>query len=379
MHWCRENNMIVNKYFQKIKIAVFALTIVASATACKKSSDTPAPVVVVPPKPLGTLGLYQLSGGENKRLYIPISQIGTKAVQYFGIFDTGSSGLTMDAHGIIPDEMITATGLQVTGDSVVVNGITITNKKATMSYGDLTSSTKEYGNLAYAPITIGNSAGTVTTKRIAFFMYYKVEDGKGKEISGSQHSFDVFGVGPSTGFTFAAIVSPLNGFTMPANVTSGFKLAKLDNTKFTSTGAFVSDLLTIGLVPDDLNSAGFIMHPLTLGSAGGYSPNIPATVTYGSTSVAAQILFDTGNPAVSIIENSKETTALGRLPAGTVVTITTNRGFVYTYTTTSTGKLTQIQNPNISGDFRTVMSLDFFTDNQFLTDYTGHRIGLKNN
>jgi hypothetical protein len=370
--------MIIKNYFQQFKIAIFALTIAGMATACKKGGDSPAPAVA-PPKPLATLGLYQLSGGENKRLFIPISQIGTKTVQYFGIFDTGSSGLTMDAHGLIPDEMITTQGIQVTGDSVVVNGITVTNKKATMAYGDLTSSTKEYGNLAYAPITIGNSAGTVTTKRIAFFMYYKVVDGAGKEISGSQHSFDVFGVGPSTGFTFAAIVSPLNGFTMPANVASGFKLAKLDNTKFTSTGAYVADLLTIGLVPDDLNNAGFIMHPLSQGGTGGYSPNIPATVTYGNTSVAAQILFDTGNPAVSVIENSKETTALGRLPAGTVVTITTNRGFVYTYTTTSTGKLTQIQNPNISGDFRTVMSLDFFTDNQFLTDYTGHRIGLKNN
>jgi len=363
---------------QKIKVAIWALVMVAMATACKKGgSDTPVPVI--PAKPLATLGLYQLSGGENKRLFIPISQIGTKAVQYFGIFDTGSSGLTMDAHGIIPDDMITAQGIQVTGDSVVVNGITVTNKTATMAYGDKTGSTKEYGNLAYAPITLGNSAGTVVTKRIAFFMYYKVVDGNGKDISGSQHSFDVFGVGPSTGFTFAAIVSPLNGFTMPANVASGFKLAKLDNTKFTSAGIFVANLLTIGLVPDDLNNAGFIMHPLTQGSTGGYSPNIPATITYGNTTTAAQILFDTGNPAESIIENSKETTALGRLPAGTVVTITTNRGFVYTYTTTSTGKLTQIQNPNITGDFRTVMSLDFFTDNQFLTDYTGHRIGLKNN
>jgi hypothetical protein len=370
--------MRINTYFQKIKLAVFAIAIVVMAPACKKGGDSPAPQVA-PPKPLATLGLYQQSGGVNKRIFIPISQIGTKTVQYFGIFDTGSSGLTMSAQDLIPGDMITTTGFKFTGDSVNVNGITITNKTAVMSYGDKTASTNEYGNLAYAPITIGNSAGTLTTKRIAFFLFYKVLDGAGKSLTTNLHSYDVFGVGPSTGFTFAAIASPLNGFAMPANVASGFKLAKLDNTKFTSTGAFVSNLLTIGLVPDDLNSAGFIMHPLMLGSVGGYSPNIPATITYGNTTTSAQILFDTGNPAESIIENSKETTALGRLPVGTMVTITTNRGFVYTYTTTSTGKLTQIQNPNITGDFRTIMSLDFFTDNQFLTDYTNHRIGLKNN
>lgn len=365
------------KYYIKLQVLLLAFALTISFTACKKNGTSPGGTVEPPPSPLATLGLYQYGDGTNKRIFIPISQIGTQKVTYYSIFDTGSSGMTVDANGLLPASMITSNGIQVTGDSVVVNGITVTNKTATMSYGDLTGSTKEYGNLAYAPITIGNSAGTVTTKRIAFFLYYKIVDGNGKELP--QHSADVFGVGPSTGFTYSAIVSPLNGFTLPAKVASGFKLAKLPATNFNTTGAFVTNLLTIGLVPDDLaSSSGFIMHPLTLGSIGGYSPNIPATVTYGGTSVAAQILFDTGNPSVSIIENSKETRTLGKLPANTQVTITTNKGFVYKYTTTNTGNLTQIQNPNISGDYRTIMSLDFFIDNQILTDYTNHQIGLKN-
>jgi hypothetical protein len=359
------------------KLYTGMLLLVMLAASCKKDNDLTGNAAKFEVKPLATLGLYQYASETNKRIFIPISQIGTQKVSYFGIFDTGSSGFTIDANGLLPADMITATGIKVTGESVEVNGITVTNKTSTMEYGDKTSSTKEYGNLAYTTVTIGNSAGTVTTKRIAVFLYYKIVDGDGKQLP--EHSADVFGVGPSNGYTYAEIVSPLNDLELPAGVTSGFKLAKLPAANFNSTGNFISGLLTIGLTPADLSSAGFIMHPLTRGSVGGYSPNIPATVTYGSTSTEANILFDTGNPNISIIENSKETRALGKLPANTPVTITTKKGFVYKYTTSDTGNLTQIQNPNISGDYRTIMSLDFFIDNQFLTDYTGHQIGLKNN
>jgi hypothetical protein len=367
----KKSNQMNLKVWTSIVAVVFFLS------ACKKNDTSPtlAPV----PTPLATLGLYQYTDGTNKRIFIPISQIGTQKVTYFSIFDTGSSGMTVDANGLLPASMITDSGIQITGDSVNVNGITVTSKTATMEYGDKTGSTKEYGNLAYAPITIGNSAGTVTTKRIAFFLYYKIVDGTGKVLP--QHSADVFGVGPGNGngVSYAAIESPLNGFTFPSGVTSGFKLSKLSSTNFTTKGEFISNLLTLGLVPSDLTaSSGFVMHQLTSNRIGGYSPNIPATITYGSTTVAALVLFDTGNPSVSIIENSKETQALGRLPANTLVTITTNSGFVYKYTTTTTGNLTQIQNPNISGDFRTIMSLDFFIDNQMLTNYSGHVIGLRN-
>jgi hypothetical protein len=364
-------------YLSQFRINTIIIVTALLFAACKKGGSTdPAPAPV--PKPLATLGLYQYTDNTNKRIFIPISQIGSQQVNFFGIFDTGSSGLTMDANDLIPASMITTNGIQFSGDSVNVNGITITNKTARYSYGDATGSTIEYGNLAYAPITVGNSAGTVTTKRIAFFLYYKIIDGTGKQMP--QHSADVFGVGPGngSGFSYAAIESPLNGFTLPTGVTSGFKLAEL-NSPFTTKGDFVRNLLTIGLVPDDLTStSGFTMHQLSNSSVGGYSPNIPATITYGSTTTNALVLFDTGAPSVTVIENSKETKALGSLPANTDVTITTNKGFVYKYTTTSTGNLTEIQNPNITGDYRSILSINFFVDNQILTNYSGHTIGLKN-
>jgi hypothetical protein len=111
----------------------------------------------------------------------------------------------------------------------------------------------------------------------------------------------------------------------------------------------------------------------------GYSANIASTVTYNGTSIPATILFDTGTPSVSTIENNGAASNVANLPAGTTVTITTNQGFSYQYTTTATNNLTQVKKPSYSGDPRTIFSVDFFINNQFLMDYTNHQIGLKNN
>lgn len=339
--------------------------------SCKKEKTTTPQITPV------TLGLYEYASGVNKRIFLPITQVGTKAVTYYTVFDTGSSGMTLDATDILPASMITSSGIQVTGDSVVVNGITVTSTKGTISFGDQLSSTKEYGNLAYANITIGDAQGNLALKRVPFFLYYKIVDETGAKLPA--HASDVFGVGPGTSYVTSEIQSPLRYFNTGTSLTSGFKLATLNKSLFSTSGTYVSNLLTIGLSNSDLSSAGFIMHPLTYSSSGGYSPNIPATIAYNGNTISGQILFDTGTPSTTVIEDRLATTSVGSLPANSTVTITTNKGFVYTYTTSSTGNLTEVQNPNNTGDYRTIFSLDFFISNEYLTDYGNHQIGLKNN
>jgi len=357
---------------------IMGLSLLGTLNSCKKSAVNPMSAAqTIVATPIVTLGLYEYASGTNKRIFLPITKVGSQAVTYYSIFDTGSTGMTLDANGILPASMITSSGITVTGDSVVVNGITVTSKTSVMSYGDKTSLTKEYGNLAYAVITLGDQTGSITTKRIPFFLYYKIQNVTTGEVAAA-HSADVFGVGPGTSYAFTAIASPLSYFNTTTGQTSGFKLAMLGSTGFTSTGTYVGGLLTIGLVNSDLSSSGFIMHPLTYSPTGGYSANIPATITYGSQSTSAQVLFDTGTPSVTIIEDNKVTGA-GALPTNTKVTVTTNKGFVYSYTTSSTANLTSVENPNVTGDYRTIFSLDFFVTNEFLTDYTNHQIGLKNN
>lgn len=326
-----------------------------------------------------TLGLYEYGIDSGKRAFIPVSKIGTQTVNFYSVFDTGSTGMTIDAHGIIPASMITSTGIQFTGDSTTVNGITIHAGQYTLSYGNKTGLTKEYGYLAYAPVTIGNATGSMSAKRVPVFLYYKIVDVTSGKTDTTKHSLDIFGVGPGYSYANSAIVSPLVYFNNDASLISGFKLAVLPRSQFSSTGTYVARLLKVGLTSADITSNGFIMHPLTSTGAGGYSPNIPSTVTYNGQSVKTNVLFDSGTPLIATIENKLAVNSTGQLPANTQVTITTDMGFTYTYTTTSTTNLTQVENPNVTGDYRTIFGIDFFMDNEYLTDYVHHQIGLKNN
>ena len=364
-------------YFKYFLLVVTCLCFTLFVSSCKKDSNsggtTPDTV-----KPLATLGLYEVDSGAYRRIFIPITQVGNQKVTYYGAFDTGSSGLTLDAHGILPDAMITANGITIAGDSVVVNGITVTSKTSTISYGNKTSEISEYGNLAYAPVTIGNSDGTITTKRIPIFLYYKIYDVTNK-VTEAAHSNDVFGVGPGVSAASGSIGSPLSYFTTGTNVTSGFKLALLNRGAFSLNGTYVSGLLTIGLVPADLASGNFVMHGLTNLGQNGYSPNIPATVTYNGKSISATVLFDTGDPAQAIIEDNTTGATIGDLPMGASVTIATTSGFNYTYVTGQDDNLTTISKTSITGDPRTIFSINFFLSNEYVLDYANHRIGLKNN
>jgi hypothetical protein len=351
------------------------------AISCKKDRSDQGPSTgTTAPTNFATLGLYEQVTSTDRRIYIAVSKIGTQAVVCDPVFDTGSTGLVIDATGTVPASMITSTGFQVpNGDSVNVNGITITTQQAVISYGGVGDEIQVYGNLAYAPIALGDGNGNiVTTPRIPIFLYYKVMDvTNNKQLAA--HSADVFGVGPGVSYTSRSIASPLSYFKLPANITSGFRLGVLNNSLFSSAGTYVSGLLYIGLTPNDLSASNFIMHPLTYNAISGYSPNLTSTITYGTQTIPGTVLFDTGTPATSIIESSTASSNVANLPTNTTVSMTTAQGFTYSYTTTSTYNLTTVENTSYSHDIRTIFSIDFFLNNEYLLDYTNHQIGLKNN
>lgn len=361
-------------YLKYLPLFAGGLFLILSIASCKKDRNTPPPNNG--PVAVGTIGLYELDSAGFRRAFIPITKVGTQNINMLSVFDTGSTGMTIDAAGLLPAAMITANGLVVPGDSVVVNGITVTPNQATVSFGGGGNITHEYGNLAYATVIVGSQNGLVSTGRIPIFIYYKVVNSNGQTLPA--HANDVFGVGPGTSFASNLIGSPFSYIKTGANVTSGFKLAMLNNAAFNGQVTYVPGLLTIGLLPQDLNSDGFIMHPLLPGPLGGDSPNIAATVTYNGKSVQATALFDTGTPQTSLIEDPTGNNGL-TLVAKSVVSISTANGFSYQYTTSATDNLTQINNPNFTGDVRSIFSIDFFIHNEYLLDYTHHQLGLKNN
>lgn len=358
-------------------IAVFfCYTLVFSS--CSKGTAGEAVNGISTVKPIAT---FKLSGvvvpGATKKLTISVASIGAVTISKDVMLSTVGAGVEMDANGILPASMITSSGIAVTGDSVIYNGITVTNKTLIVTHGDLLNSTKLYGNLAYATITFGDgSSPMITTVRIPFFLYYKAVEPSGSILAA--HAADVFGIGPGSNNGSKYIVSPLTYLPVTGNQISGFKLSMVNFNVNSSQGAC---LLTVGLLPADLEPAtGFNLHPLSTVSGGGYANYITGTIVYNTTTFTGQMAFSTGYTSASIIQDTRFTGATyTTLSASGTVRIVTNNGFNYQYMVSSSANATIIENPTNSGETRSIFGIDFFTQNEFLVDYTDHQIGLKNN
>jgi hypothetical protein len=361
--------------------AVVLLFLIASCSKDKKNSGgggtTPTPGT--PTK----FGLYGADSSIYKILYTFVNKIGTQDVSkadYDLLFDTGSGGMVIDAHGIIPSSMITSTGITFSGDSTVVNGITIYNQKSTISYGDDVSTTDNvYGYLAYASVTLGDANGTLTIKRLPFFLYYKASDTKGNVFA--DHEFDVLGVSSEYDVTFpnnAYITSPFQYFDPGEGLVKGFKTAVFGANSYSLNGTYNPDAVTLGLTSSDLSS--FTMHQLTYYPGDGYAPIIPVSLTYNNKTFTANTIFDTGTEPYSYIQDPTAGKTAILLPDNTAVSLTTTPGaFKYSYSTATNNNITYVENPAQSGSNVTVMSLEFFLNNEFMLDYYDHKLGLKNN
>jgi len=368
-------------YLMKYWPILSALFLVFAMASCKKDppaiKGTTSTTVTATPK---QLGLYEADSSIYKELIAVVSKVGNQSVNYDLIFDTGSGGMVVDASGLIPASMITSSGFTFTGDSTVVNGITITSQTSTIEYGaDAVNFDKVYGNLAYAPVTIGDQNGNIVVKRLPFFIYYKAVSSKG--VNYPAHEFDTFGVSEEYDISFSNgghITSPFSYYDPGTGLKRGFKMAQLNANNFSLNGNYVANALTLGLTTSDESS--FTMIPLTYNSADGYAPIIPATISYGTKNFSTYVIFDTGTEPYSYIEDPTGATTTTKLPTNTAVSIAaTSSGFNYSYTTSPSDNLTYIENPSTSGTHVSIISLEFFLTNEYMLDFTDHKLGLKNN
>lgn len=255
----------MKKYSRLKTLTVIILAIAAlSIAACKKDKN-PNPGSPVKSATPTKLGLVEIDSDVYKLLFMFVSKVGDSTINVPMIFDTGSGGLVIDAHGLVPKSMIAPNGFNFTGDSIIVSGITITNHAEVITYGaDANTETRVYGNLAYAPVKIGDKYGSIQIKRVPFFLYYKGVNTNGS--TAEPHSFDILGVNPIHDVVFnkeAYITSPFISYDPGPGLTRGFKMPALGTSKFSLEGTYVPGLVTVGLTQTDLSSAsGFSMYLL---------------------------------------------------------------------------------------------------------------------
>lgn len=157
-------------------------------------------------------------------------------------------------------------------------------------------------------------------------------------------------------------------------------MAALGTSNFSLDGTYVAGVVTLGLTSSDLSSAsGYTMHTVNYYQGDGYVPIFPTAVTYNGKTVNTYLLFDSGTSGYSYIEDTSASGAISLLPQNTQVSLTTNAGFTYSFTTEATQNLTYIENPNLTGGQFSIMSIDFFLTNEYMLDFSTQKLGLKSN
>jgi len=382
---------MIKKYISGsvVLIMAFLLLIISS---CKKDNTTTKSVTPPTTAAAVKLGMYEEAELDTiyyRACYMVVNKMGTQTLpdSINGlIFDTGSGGLVIDASGIIPSSMITDNGFNFTGDSTVIDGITITNQTQSIVYGDDAASDETvYGNLAYADVVIGEPTdATITVKRLPFFLYYKAVDGKGNKVAA--HEFDVLGVNSEYDLTFnngVNLQSPFEVYSPGTGLTKGFKMDALGTANFSTSDEvpLTSGVVTVGLTADDISSSSaYKFTTLVSDPPYGYPPILKATIDYDSKTDVAAVVFDSGTDPYNYLEDSTAPTTTTTLAANTSVSVTaTTSGFNYPFVTSSTDYLTFIENPSVSQTDVSILSLEYFLNNGYLIDYTDHKLGLKNN
>jgi len=374
---------MVYNYPNKNLLLMLYVCLLFVAASCKKdNSAVPLPAVEEAPIQTGQtrLGFYEVDSAGVRQLQMDVSKIGSKSLDLDLAFDTGSGGLVVDAAGLLPASMISSTGFVFSGDSTTVNDITITNETAVIQYGnDNNSLSRVFGNLAYADVTIGDSNGNISVKRLPFFIYYKAINGRGKLYPA--HEFDVLGVSSEYDITFdngVFITSPFMYFDPGPGLARGFKIAALGATNFSEQGTYVP-AITLGLTPADLSSNGFNLIPIESVDDDGYVPMVPGTIRYNNQNFSARMIFDTGTSPYYYIEDPNGPNTPALVNPNVQISISSNTGFNYGYTVTATNNRTVVENPVAVGGYVSLMSLDFFLSNEYLLDFDHHQLGLKNN
>jgi hypothetical protein len=354
-------------------LGIFAGLTALSMTACGGGSGTAPPVGAATAQPT-VLNLYpNQSSNRSPLLTVMVTSVGSAAVNMPLAFDTGSAGVTLYAESIFPASMVTSSGFIFPAGqtSITYNGITVTNLQSTRSYGTL-NKTVEHGNLGFAPLTFGDTHGTLTTQLMPVLLFYSIDYVTGHGfappswqgwfgVASTDGTMDVAGaMEPAGGFdactqqsvTSCYVVSAMKYLQYGAPLNAGFMLspAPIQTCDITTPGSCSPvPMLTVGLTP--ALESGFSTSTLTCPPTGYIGPqaiagypvcqkNIPGITIAASGASAGtftgDVTFDTGTDYQDF-----STPAGSSFPAtiqtGSTVNVTMPSGFEYTYTTAATG------------------------------------------
>jgi hypothetical protein len=86
--------------------------------------------------------------------------------------------MTLYASEVFPPSIVTSSGFVFPEGQLTISyqGITVTKEQGIRKYGSPMLGRSETGNLGYATVTFGDSAGMLTTQEMPIFFYYQITD-----------------------------------------------------------------------------------------------------------------------------------------------------------------------------------------------------------
>lgn len=351
------------------------------------------------------------SSTEEPIFTLMVTSVGSVAVNMPLGFDTGSAGITLYAQSIFPASMVSTSGFIFPAGqtSISYNGITVTNISGTRTYGTL-NQTVEHGNLGFATVAFGDSAGQISTQTLPIFFFYSVDDlaGSGYQpptwqgwfgVASTADTIDVAGSSePATGYGACTpqstgtcyVVSALKYIDYGSDASAGFVLSPASSfptCDITTPGSCpAQSILTVG-VNAGIESS-FSTSPLSCPPNGYVGPptiaeylvcqktinNVTVTASGSSTgSYTSGMVFDSGTAYVYL-----STPANSSFPApvepGSTIAITTPSGFNYAYVAGSGTANTVVAPAN---DGNSIMGAQYFTTNSLLLDYESSLVGWR--
>jgi hypothetical protein len=357
------------------------------------------------------------SAAAGSRLFLFVTAVGATPVNMPLGFDTGSAGITLYAPDIFPQSLLTSAGFVFAGGaaSLSYGGITVLNQPGRRAYGSGTRGRTEVGNIGYASVTFGDSAGMLTTALMPVFLYYQIlDDATGAPIPvPPEHGW--FGVDDGANLIDEGTVQPAEGYPACAADTLGScyvvsVLKYLDFGTGLHAGFLVrpeplqvcditvpgncrpEPMLIVGL--SEADEAPFSATQLTCPRAGYMGPGFIAGFAVCQAAIADALitvggsepgvlsadsgLFDTGTPYM-ILNVPAGAAFPVTVPEGAPVTVATPSGFDYTFSAGPPygGELTP-ESVSVVTDAATtqsVVGIAFFTGHAFFTDFTARTMG----
>ncbi|UVC13654.1 hypothetical protein [Mesorhizobium onobrychidis] len=306
-----------------------------------------------------------------RMLYINILFLGYRKIAQPLLFDTGSSGMTIDCTVVLPTKMCSEKGIKIK-KTFELDGLTVTTQKTVMHYGTY----DEYGNVASARVIFGSADSAASTAvSIPFLIRYKeVRRSTGEVVGGPLWPKGIFGVSPlGGGGPNQMLKSPLNSVSAGNGLRQGYFLSPIGTDWKVCTNEDLNcpqiDALHIGL--SDSVKKDFKIKKWERASKNYNFPTTEACIFWGKKPICRPTLYDTGNSTIMVAGGPPKKPGLS-LDTGVNVTVTSPNHDEWRFTTTYKPEVEFV--PQIEHH---IIGVRYFETNSLLFDLESKEIGFR--